>query len=267
MNNVQLIDDTPPVVRPSGAVTTPVDLLRIAVESGADLDRLEKLMALQERWERSEAVKAYNAAFAQFKTEAVRIIRDKQINAGPLNGKKYASLASVIDAITPALTAHGLSASWRLTKDEPNWLEVTCSLRHVGGHTEAVAMGGPPDSGGAKNAIQARASTVSYLERYTLKAICGVSESDDDDDGNSAGPGHPSVGGPRPPVDRTMLMKVRRAIADKLANGNEMGALQEWEEAVGISEDFAGDVWAGLTSDNRESLRNLRKSAEQKGNA
>lgn len=265
MSAVQIIEEAPNALKASGTVTTPVDLLRIAVESGADLDRLEKLMALQERWERAEAVKAYNAAFAEFKAEAVRIIRDKQINAGPLNGKKYASLSGVIDAITPALTAHGLAASWKLTKDEPNWLEVTCTLKHVGGHAEAVSMGGPPDSGGAKNAIQARASTVSYLERYTLKAICGVSESDDDDDGNSAGPGHPSVGGPRPPVDRTMLLKVRRAIADKLVNGNEMGALQEWEEACGIGEEFAGDVWAGLTTDDREALRNLRKGAEQKG--
>jgi hypothetical protein len=45
-------------------------------------------------------------------------------------------------------------------------------------------MGGPPDAGGAKNAIQARASTISYLERYTLKAICGVAEGGEDDDGN-----------------------------------------------------------------------------------
>lgn len=45
-------------------------------------------------------------------------------------------------------------------------------------------MGGPPDAGGAKNAIQARASTKTYLERYTLKAITGLSEQEDDDDGN-----------------------------------------------------------------------------------
>ena len=170
----------------------------------------------------------------------------------------------MIEAITPALTQHGLSASWKLTKDEPGWIEVTCVLKHVGGHSECVSMGGPPDAGGAKNAIQARASTVSYLERYTLKAIVGVSEQDDDDDGNSAGPGHTSVGGPRPPVDRTMLMKVRRAIADKLANGTDMGAYQEWEEAQAIGEDFAKDVWAGLTSDNRESIRNLAKEFSKK---
>lgn len=44
-------------------------------------------------------------------------------------------------------------------------------------------MGGPPDTGGAKNAIQARASTKTYLERYTLKAITGLSEQNDDNDG------------------------------------------------------------------------------------
>lgn len=48
-------------------------------------------------------------------------------------------------------------------------------------------MGGPPDAGGAKNAIQARASTKTYLERYTLKAITGLSEQADDDDGNGKG--------------------------------------------------------------------------------
>lgn len=261
MGNVQIVEE----VKPRGAVvTTPGDLLRIAVESGADLDRLERLMALQARWEASEALKAYNSAFAAFKDEAVRIVRDKLISAGPLNGKRYASLSSVIEAITPALSKHGLSAAWKMTKDEPGWIEVTCTLKHVGGHFETVSMGGPPDAGGAKNAIQARASTVSYLERYTLKAICGVSESDDDDDGSSAGPGHPSVGGPRPPVDRTMLMKVRRAIADKLANGIDMGAYQEWEEASAISEDFAKDVWAGLTTDNREALRRLSQEMAKK---
>ena len=65
-----------------------------------------------------------------------------------------------------------------------DWLEVTCTLKHVGGHSESVSMGGPPDAGGAKNALQARASTKSYLERYTLKAICGVAEGGDDTDGN-----------------------------------------------------------------------------------
>lgn len=166
---------------------TPAELLRIAIESGADLDRLEKLMALQERYEAKEAKRAYDAAFAAFKAEAVAIIKGRKVTDGPLKGKSYAELHDVVNAVTPALSKHGLSSSWKLTQDTKDWMEVTCYLRHVGGHEESVSMGGPPDAGGAKNAIQARASTKTYLERYTLKAITGLSEQEDDDDGNQSG--------------------------------------------------------------------------------
>lgn len=167
---------------------SPMNMMLHAMDRGASLEQVEKMMALQERWEANEARKAYNTAFAQFKAEAVRIIKNREVTDGPLRGKAYAELHAVVDALTPALSRHGLSASWKLTKDEPQWMEVTCTLRHVQGHEESVSMGGPPDAGGAKNAIQARASTKSYLERYTLKAICGVAEGGDDDDGNGGGP-------------------------------------------------------------------------------
>lgn len=177
-NAIELVESEQPKQAP-----TPALLLQMAVQQGADLDKLERLMALQERWEATEARKAYDAAFASFKAEAVRIIKNKFVTAGPLSGKKYAELFSVVNAVTPALSANGLSSSWQITKDEPQWIEVTCTIKHSAGHSESVSMGGPPDIGGAKNPIQARASTVSYLQRYTLKAITGLSEQDDDTDG------------------------------------------------------------------------------------
>lgn len=163
--------------------TTPADLLRIAVESNADLDKLERLMVLQDKWEAKEAKRAYDVAFAAFKAEAVMILKGRKVTDGPLRGKSYAELHDVVNAVTPALSKHGLSSSWKLTMDDRDWMQVTCYLRHVSGHEESVSMGGPPDVGGAKNAIQARASTKTYLERYTMKAITGLSEQDDDDDG------------------------------------------------------------------------------------
>jgi hypothetical protein len=164
--------------------TGPDALLAIAVQRGASVEELERLLALKERVDAAAALRAHNEAFAAFKREAVAILRNKKVTDGPLKGKAYAELHSVVSVLTPLLSKHGLSAAWKLTKDEKDWLEVTCYLRHIGGHVESCSMGGPPDTGGAKNAIQARASTKSYLERYTLKAICGVAEQDDDDDGN-----------------------------------------------------------------------------------
>lgn len=208
----------PPAVQQQGALaaTTPADLLRIAVQSNADLDKLERLMTLQERWEAKEAKRAYDAAFAAFKAEAVTILKGRKVTDGPLRGKSYAELHDVVNAVTPALSMHGLSSAWKLTKDDRDWMEVTCYLRHVAGHEESVSMGGPPDAGGAKNAIQARASTKTYLERYTLKAITGLSEQEDDDDGGGGKDNRHSSGGQQQAAQQT-----RAATADKPAYSDE----------------------------------------------
>ena len=166
---------------------TPASLLAIAVREGANLDQLERLMALQERWETNEARKAFNAAFSAFKAESVQIIKGTTIKDGPLKGKKHADLFDVVSAATPALSKHGLSTAWKLTKDDKDWMEVTCTLSHVAGHSESVAMGGAPDAGPGRNAIQARGSVKTYLERYTLTAILGLAARDADDDGNGSG--------------------------------------------------------------------------------
>jgi hypothetical protein len=48
-------------------------------------------------------------------------------------------------------------------------------------------MSGPHDQSGGKNAIQAIASTVTYLERHTAIAITGVAVSDEEDDDGAGG--------------------------------------------------------------------------------
>ncbi|OZI78073.1 ERF family protein [Bordetella genomosp. 6] len=168
------------------SANSPMGMMLAAMQQGISPDQIREMMALQQQWQAIEAKKAYDAAFAAFKAEAVTIVKGKARADGPLKNQKYAELHDVVNAVTPALSKHGLSSSWKLTKDEKDWMEVTCYLRHVGGHEESVSMGGPPDVGSARNAIQARASTKTYLERYTLKAITGLSEQDDDNDGAGA---------------------------------------------------------------------------------
>lgn len=233
-----------PAVRQDYAVTAPSDLLRMAVEQGADLDRLERLMALQERWEAGEAKKKFAAAFAAFKAEAVTIIKNKLVSDGPLKGKKHAVLADAVNAATPALSRHGLSTAWSLTKDDKDWMEVTCTLSHEGGHSESVSMGGPPDTGPGRNAMQARGSTKTYLERYTLTAILGLAAQDADDDGQGG--------------------KKDAGIPPELLQAAREAAMQGWKP-------FAAWI-ASCTDEQREQLRpesgNLKraaKAADQKG--
>lgn len=240
---------------------TPNAMLMLAVQRGDDMERIKQLMDLQDRWEASEALKAYNRAFADFKAEAITLVRNKKVTAGPLQGKSYAELHSVVNSITGALSKYGLSASWRITKDEKDWLEVTCTLKHSGGHSESVSMGGPPDVGGAKNPIQARASTVSYLERYTVKAITGLAEQDEDDDGghkDSNDPsGVPKYLGLKSAVKAKSIRQSAGAALALFNVGDELGMYGEVSHIVDNEEKLA--LWSalGVHSDCKAAIRRM----------
>jgi hypothetical protein len=60
---------------------------------------------------------------------------------------------------------------------------------------------------------------------------------------------------------RTKVMQVRRSIMEHLAQEREMGALQEWQLAVALSENFAKDVWAGLPTPERKKITELQDKA------
>jgi hypothetical protein len=166
----------------------PGKLLTLAVEKGASIEMLEKLMALQERHEANEARKAYHEAMAAFKADPPTIVKSKVVDFSTKGGRtsyRHADLAEAAAIIGKELSKHGLSAAWRTNQDGGN-IQVTCEITHILGHTEKTSLTAPPDTSGSKNAIQAIASTVTYLERYVLLALTGLAAQDADDDGMGA---------------------------------------------------------------------------------
>ena len=162
------------------AALTPADMLKIAVDQGADLDKLEKFMELARRWDEDQARKAFNEAVANFKANAPRLV-----NATPGQHGKYADLDSITGKLTPALARWGLSHSWGMAQ-EGERVAVTCRLAHVGGHSEEVTLSAPPDTGPGRNAIQALKSSTTYLCRITLLGVTGMATGVGDDDGQTA---------------------------------------------------------------------------------
>jgi hypothetical protein len=157
------------------APVTPMEMLSRAVESGADIDMIEKLMSLQERWEASQARKAFDAAVADAKAEIKPVVR----NATGHNAKKYADFAAIANAVDPIISKHGLSYRFRTAQTDK--IAVTCILSHKSGHYEETTLCGPADSSGSKNAIQSIGSTLTYLQRYSLVQALGLAASNDDD--------------------------------------------------------------------------------------
>ena len=161
---------------------TPAQMIRLAVDKGADLDKLEKLLTLQERWDRNEARKAYNEAMALFKANPPKIDKDRTVKYKDVR-YNHASLFNVTERINSELSKYGLSSSW--TTKQNGGVTVTCKITHSKGHTEETTLTAQPDTTGSKNSIQAIGSTITYLERYTLLALTGLATFDQDDDGKT----------------------------------------------------------------------------------
>jgi len=169
-------------IEPQALVTmTPMDMLARAVQSGADLDMIEKLMNLQERWEGSNARKAFDAAIASAKAKIPPIER----NATGHNDKRYADFSAIAKVVDPILSEFGLS--YRFRTSQTDRISVTCILSHKDGHSEETTLAGPPDASGSKNAIQAIGSTLTYLQRYSLVQMLGLAAARDDDGKGAAG--------------------------------------------------------------------------------
>lgn len=163
---------------------TPMDMLNRAVLQGANIDVLEKLMGLQERWEANQARKAFEDAMSAVKAEMPRIVKNKKVDFTTQKGRtnyQYEDLASIMNQIGPVLSRHGLSIRYR-TSAEPNQpISVTCIISHRMGHHEENTLMAGKDESGNKNSIQSIGSTVTYLQRYTLKAALGLAAGADDD--------------------------------------------------------------------------------------
>lgn len=176
-------------IPPSGNVT-PHDLLRIAIEGGADLDRLEKLMDLQDRYDANQARKAFTEDMTEFKKAAPEIVKRNQVSFGSGDKKteyKHAKLFDVCDAIVSSLANHGFTHRWKTEQLDGGQIVVTCVITHRLGHSEETALRSGADQSGGKNNIQAVASTLSYLQRYSLLSAVGLATKDMDDDGRGAG--------------------------------------------------------------------------------
>jgi hypothetical protein len=178
------------------ASPTPLTLLQQAIAQGMDIAQLEKLMEMQERWEKRQAEKAFRDAFADFQTIVPVIKKNKTNKINSQKGAfsyKSADLGEIAKTIKGALKETGLSYRWEF-HDNGNKLKVTCFISHRDGHTESTEMEAGMDNSGAKNDIQQKGSTNTYLQRYTLIGALGLSTADEDNDGRN----NPTTNQPQP---------------------------------------------------------------------
>jgi len=180
-------DERRTTVSAAGAPSDPILLMiaNAARDPAVDIEKFERLMALRERAGQADARRSFFAALAKAKGEFGPIIKKRVVDYEHKSGDgktnyKYEDLADVGVVVDPVLSKYGLSFRHK-SSQEGSKIKVTCILSHEDGYSEETSLEGVEDKSGMKNPNQAIASTVTYLQRYTLKEALGIGAGRDDD--------------------------------------------------------------------------------------
>jgi hypothetical protein len=166
-------------------------IARAASDPSVDIDKMERLIAMQERIQARDAEMAFNRAMNAAQAE----MRPIAANASnPQTRSRYATFDKLDRVLRPIYTEHGFSLSFDEGESpKPDHVRVLCYVSHVGGHTRTYHRDMPADGKGAKGGdvmtkTHAAGAAGSYGARYLLKGIFNVAVGEEDDDGNMGRP-------------------------------------------------------------------------------
>lgn len=218
-----------------GAVERPepanlfVVIERAAADPNVDVEKMERLFALQERLLARQAEEDFNNAMSKVQSEIEPIVRDAKNSH---TQSAYARLETIHAAIVPIYTRHRFSLKFG-TADSPRQDEVriTCKVSR-GGHTEPHQADLPYDLTGAKGTankprVQAYGSSLSYGRRYLTLLIFNVPLKNEDDDGNAGRAPKPQ--GPSTVAAEPSVKDLARVLWNLLTPVR--GAEQNWNAA------------------------------------
>lgn len=161
------------------------DILMRAIELNVDLDAFEKLVNLVEKVQIDKAKREFYQAFAKFQSQVPPILKSSEVNMGAGRPRyNYASLYDIISKIQKPLGEANLSFRWEISNNN-DIITVTCILSHSGGYELQTSIQATKDATPGKSNVQAIASTITYLKRYTLVSLLGIGTADPDDDAQS----------------------------------------------------------------------------------
>lgn len=162
-------------------------IARAAADPNVDIDKMERLLEMQERVIARNARTAYFAALAEMQPNLPVVeehggIKDRHGNVQ----STYALWEDVNEAIRPILVQYGFALTFKVRRAEGEII-TTGILSHKEGHSEETELSLPTDTSGSKNAVQAVGSSTSYGKRYTAFALLNITSKGEDDDGDRGG--------------------------------------------------------------------------------
>ena len=177
---------------PAVVVSDPMDILGVAVARGASIDTIERLVALKFDLDARRAASEFNVAMASFVKECPSIQKTSTVKiatkAGGEYGYKFADLDQIATTIRPFLGRFGLSYSFDSEVTEKA-LVCTCTVRHIGGHSQSAKFTCPTETTSTGMSPQQRySSALKFAMRQALTQVLALSTCDPEADRTAISP-------------------------------------------------------------------------------
>ncbi|WP_414499402.1 ERF family protein [Zymobacter sp. IVIA_12111.31 C1] len=197
------------------------------------IDKLERMLDMQERIMNRAAQEQFNSAMAEMQAEIPAIAE-----RGQAHNMKYATFEDINDTVKPIMKRHGFGLTFRI-KNLQGAVEITGVLMHTAGHREETSVMLPLDTTGSKNAVQAVGSSVSYGKRYVMCAMLNIATRGEDDNGASAAR--------KPTVTAMQAGQIGRILAQCSEHTNEWFD-SNWGDPANVHKDAFDRLMANLNA-------------------
>lgn len=164
-------------------VTTPADLVRVALESGSGIDQVRELMNMQIDWEANEARKEYAKSMAAVQKAALPVHKGKW---NPQTESWYVDISAIADAVNNLFADEGFYLSfYEGDSTKENHVRVMCDIGHADGHKETRHIDMPIVTTGIKGSTMmtlthATGSAFTYGRRYLIVMLANLPTPDND---------------------------------------------------------------------------------------
>lgn len=189
---------------------------------------------------KSETIAELAAALAEAQGEMENASKNSQ---NPHLKNRYADLAEILNTIRPCLSKHGLSFS-----QHPSFIDGMVHVETVLLHKSGEWMSSTISTPVQKADPQGVGSATTYARRYSLAAIVGLSQ--EDDDGHAASNGKPNGAKQQPkpttpaapPTPQMMTDAQRKALMSLYSDCPREERLQDANEILKAAKPDMADI-------------------------
>ena len=208
-------------------------LIETAVKQGANIDTIERILAVRKDLKAERAEELFNQAMAKFQSKCPVIKKTKIVmnKDGKTVRYRYAPLDSIVKQVRNIISGCGLSYTINAIVDE-KFVKAICRVVHAEGHSQESEFLSPVDKDSYMTEPQKFASALTFAKRYAFCNAFGIMTGDEDDD--SIANGTKSSDKEKP----ANINDVKKMVESAIKEAKTSGAVIEIDEKTQKSRKF-----------------------------